>query len=37
MLHEDAEVRIWENRLPGNFDGPLHTHDADYWLLTGLP
>lgn len=35
LLHEDAEIRVWENRLPGTFDGPLHTHDADYWLLTG--
>ena len=35
LLHEDEEVRVWENRLEAASDGPLHTHDADYWLLTG--
>ena len=32
LLYQDDEVNIWENRLLKHMDGPLHTHDYDYWL-----
>lgn len=34
ILFEDEEIRVWENRIPGGFCLPKHTHDHDYWIVT---
>lgn len=34
IFFEDSEIRVWENRIPGGFCLPKHTHDNDYWIVT---
>lgn len=35
VLFEDAEIRLWENRLsPGHLFKP-HSHERDYWIIVG--